>query len=78
MDSAKSWRTTLRPCLTALRYAVPVLDRIDQTQRITHVALSATLAGGDTVVWRTQREQNASPHSYSLGGFDREERKRST
>ena len=64
-----------RALAAGLRYAVAVLDRIDPTQRITHVALAATLAGGDTVVWRTQREQDASPHSYSLGGFDREERK---
>lgn len=62
--------------LTAgLRYAVALLDRIDPTQRVTHVALAATLSGrSDTVVWRTQREQDASPNSYSVG-FGREERK---
>jgi hypothetical protein len=59
----------------ALRYAVAVLDRIDPTQRITHVALAATLTGrSDTAVWRTQREQDASPNSYSVG-FGRDERK---
>lgn len=52
----------------ALRYALAVLDRIDPTQRITHVALAATLSGSnDTVVWRTQREEDASPNSYSMG-----------
>jgi hypothetical protein len=52
----------------ALRYAVAVQDRIDPTQRITHVAPAATLSGSnDHVVWRTQREQDASPDSYSMG-----------
>jgi hypothetical protein len=61
--------------LTAgLRFAVWLLDRIDQTQRLTHSALAATLSGGDTVVWRTQREQDASPHSYSIGMGLREHR----
>jgi Domain of unknown function (DUF4062) len=50
-----------------LRYAVWLLDRIDQTQRLTHVALAATLSGGDMTVWRTQREQDASPNSYVMG-----------
>lgn len=59
----------------ALRYAVAVQDRIDPTQRITHVALAAMLAGNnDSVVWRTQREQDASPTSYGMG-FGQNERK---
>jgi hypothetical protein len=53
--------------IAALRYAVWLLDRIDSTQRLTHVALAATLSGESTVVWRTQREQDASPNSYSMG-----------
>jgi hypothetical protein len=57
-----------RVLAAALRYAVAILDRIDPTQRITHVALAATLSvRGDTVVWRTQREQDLSPNSYSIG-----------
>lgn len=63
-----------RALAAGLRYAFAVLDRIDPTQRITHVALAATLSGrGDTVVWRTQHEQDESPDSYSMG-FSREER----
>jgi len=59
----------------AVRYAVAVLDRIDRTQRIAHVALAATLSGRDDhAVWRTQREQDASPNSYSTG-FGHNERK---
>jgi hypothetical protein len=58
-----------------LRYAVALLDRIDPTQRITHISLCAALSGNsDTVVWRTQREQDASPNSYSMG-FGHKERK---
>ena len=52
---------------SALRYAVWLLDRIDPTQRLTHVALAATLSGNETAVWRTQLEQDASPNSYSIG-----------
>jgi hypothetical protein len=45
------------------------------TQRMTHVALAATLSGSnENVVWRTQREQDASPNSYSMG-FGQNERK---
>jgi hypothetical protein len=55
--------------LTAgLRYAVWLFDRVDPTQRLTHMALAATLFGGDTTVWRTQKEQDANPNSYSMGG----------
>jgi hypothetical protein len=50
-----------------LRYAVWLLDRIDPTRRLTHVALAATFSGGEMIVWRTQREQDASPNSYSMG-----------
>jgi hypothetical protein len=55
--------------LTAgLRYALWLLDFwIDPTQRLTHVALAATLSESDTAVWRTQREQDANPNSYSMG-----------
>jgi hypothetical protein len=59
----------------AFRYALAVLDRIDPTQRVTHVALAATFSGrSDSAVWRTQREQDASLNSYSIG-FGRGERK---
>ncbi|MBY5786093.1 DUF4062 domain-containing protein [Rhizobium leguminosarum] len=53
----------------SLRYAAWLLDRIDQTQRLTHVALAAILTGGEHLVWRTQAEQNASPNSYSMGSM---------
>jgi hypothetical protein len=51
----------------AFGYANWLLDYIDPTQRLTHLAIVATLAGAENVVWRTQAEQNASPTSYSMG-----------
>lgn len=57
-----------------LRYAAWLLDTIDPTLRLTHVAIAATLSGSDTVVWRTEAEQNAGPNSYQMG-WGREERK---
>jgi hypothetical protein len=57
-----------RALTAGLRYAVWLFDRIDPTQRLTHMALAATLFGGDTTVWRTQKEQDANPNSYSTGG----------
>jgi hypothetical protein len=56
----------------ALSYAVWVLERIDPTLRLTHSTLAVILAGSDTMVWRTQREQDASPNSYSMGMGQRE------
>lgn len=61
----------LRP---VLRYTAWLLERIDATQRLTHVVIAATLIGSDSVVWRTRAEQNASPNSYQMG-FGREEKK---
>lgn len=51
----------------ALKYAAAVLERIDPTQKLTHVALAASLAGADYTVIRTQAEHNASPNSCQIG-----------
>jgi hypothetical protein len=53
--------------VAALAYASWVLDHIDPTQRLTHVAIAAVITGADHLPWRTQRESDASPNSYSLG-----------
>lgn len=50
------------------RYASAVLDRIDPTQKLTHVALASSLAGDNFAVIRTQAEHNASPNSYQMAG----------
>ena len=49
----------------SLRYAAWVLDQIDQTQRLSHVAVAAQLTGSFGM--RTRREHEASPHSMSMG-----------
>lgn len=51
----------------ALRFGAWLLDRIDPTQRVTHVAPAVTLIGSESVIWRTRAQQAASPNSYSLG-----------
>jgi hypothetical protein len=50
-----------------LDYASWVLDLIDPTQRLTHVAIAAGLTGADHMAWRTQRESVANPNSMSVG-----------
>ncbi len=57
----------------SLALAAAVLDRIDATQRITHVAIATTLTGGDGMGWRTRAEHDASPNSMTIGygGEDR-------
>lgn len=51
----------------AFKYAAWLLDRIDPTQRLTHIAFSATLSNEHSIVIRTQAEHDASPNSYSMG-----------
>lgn len=58
----------------SVRHAAGLLDRVDRTQRLTHVALATKLSGGETVVWRTRLEQAASPDSYTRGFGQREPR----
>jgi hypothetical protein len=57
----------------ALAYSAWLLDHIDPTQRLTHVALAARVLGGSAFGWRTEREHAASPNSGSMMGFGRED-----
>lgn len=50
----------------ALRYAAWLLDKIDPTQRLTHCVLAVKITGEGGSTWRTQREQDASPNSFSM------------
>lgn len=59
---------------SALRYAGWVLSQIDPTERVTHVALAARIAGQGTFGWRTRAEHAASPNSGSMGWGDEQER----
>jgi hypothetical protein len=51
---------------SAIAYAASTLDRIDSTQRLTHVALAACIEASDHLGWRTQAEQDASPNSGTM------------
>jgi hypothetical protein len=48
---------------SVIGYASWVLDHIDNTQRLTHAAVATTIEGSNYLGWRTQAEQDASPHS---------------
>ena len=56
----------MRELSAALTFGAWLLDKIDSTQRITHVALAASLEAGDHTGWRTQAEQDASPNSATM------------
>jgi hypothetical protein len=50
-----------------LRYAIWLLDEIDATQRLSHLVVVASVAGGLGMV--TRAELRASPNSLSMSGF---------
>ena len=50
----------------ALTYAGWALERIDPTQKLTHVAVAARIEGGTHLGWRTLDEHAASPNSVSM------------
>ncbi len=56
----------------ALGYTAWLLNHIDPTERITHVALAAALIGEGAMGWRTRSEHAASPTSGSFDAFGRE------
>lgn len=57
----------------AVGYAAWLLNHIDPTERISHVALAAALVGEGAMGWRTRSEHAANPSSGSFGGFGREQ-----
>lgn len=56
----------LTQLVNAIAFADWVLDHIDPTQRVTHVALAAKIEASDYMAWRTQAEQDASPNTGSM------------
>lgn len=52
----------------ALSYTAWLLEHIDPTQRLSHVAVAARIEGGEHLAWRTQQEHDQSPNSVSVGG----------
>jgi hypothetical protein len=51
----------------AIALAESVLNNIDATRRLTHLAISVTISGGEHLAWRTQAEHSESPNSVSMG-----------
>lgn len=60
---------------SALAFASEIIDHIDPTQKITHLAPALTFENTQSLVWRTEAEQRAQPSSYSMGAFGQTERK---
>lgn len=58
----------------ALRYAVWLLDRIDPTERLSHVMVAASIVSGNHLAWRSRREHEASPNSVSMRQMGQEDR----
>lgn len=56
-----------------VRQAAWILDKIDETERISHIALAASLEGSAAYGWRSQVEHAASPNSGSISMFGRED-----
>ncbi|WP_374949726.1 DUF4062 domain-containing protein [Mucilaginibacter sp.] len=57
--------------LNAFKYACWLLDKIDATQRLTHVSFAVGFKDSNGVLIRTRAESDASPNSYSFGhSFD--------
>lgn len=60
---------------TALTYSSALLERIDPTQRMTHVGVAARIEGAEHLSWRTSAEHDASPNSVSMAMNYGDERK---
>jgi hypothetical protein len=59
-----------RQIVSAIRYAAWVLDKIDPTQRLTHISIAAGFSDANNVVIRTQAEDDANHNRLSMGyGF---------
>lgn len=52
---------------TALSFASMVLEQIDLTERVTDVAVAASISGAEYRAWRTSAQNDASPGSVTIG-----------
>ena len=50
----------------ALAYAAWLLDHVDPTQRVTHVAVGTRIANATHQMWRTRAEHEASPNAMQV------------
>lgn len=55
--------SVVRELANAIAFSAWLLDHVDATQRIAHVAMAAKIEAADHMGWRTQAEQDASPNS---------------
>jgi len=53
--------------MAGLRYTAWLLDRIDPTQRLSHVAIAARIAASEYAGWRTRQQQEAYPRRANMG-----------
>lgn len=51
----------------AIAFSNWLLERLDPTRRLAHVALATAIEADEYMSWRTQAEQDASPNSGSMG-----------
>ncbi len=58
--------SVVRELANAIGFSAWLLDHIDSTQRVTHVAIAATLDASEHLGWRTQAEQDANPNSGTM------------
>ena len=58
--------SVVRELANAIAFSAWLLDHVDATQRITHVAMAAKIEASDHLGWRTQAEQDASPSSGTM------------
>jgi hypothetical protein len=59
--------TVVRQLSAGIAYADWALERIDPTQKLTHVSLAARIEASEHLGWRTQAEDDASPNSGTMG-----------
>lgn len=49
-----------------LGYASDLIERVDPTQRLTHIAIAARISGAEHRAWRTRAQQAARPNSMTI------------
>jgi hypothetical protein len=58
--------SVVRELANSIAFSTWLLDHVDATQRITHVAIAARIEASEHLGWRTQAEQDASPSSGTM------------
>ena len=59
---------------TALGYAAAMLERIDPTQKLTHLAIATRISGAEHQAWRTRAQNDANPNSMQMSPTGRGDR----